>query len=168
MNMANVHRLIILSALLISFSGVVSSQSEMNETTNGFMPSVIVNDQVAMGDNMIANVTIAQVVSDGPGWIVIHNDLFGHPGGAIGYAQVDSGNNSNLTVTIHTLVATERLFAVLHYDRGELGVLEYPLIDTEQKAGDMMVIEPFNLGTTWDATLLNLTQRAKDEGICEG
>ena len=98
-------------------------------------------------------------MSNGTGWLVIHNNLFGHPGGVIGYAPVESGVNTDVTVTIHTFVATDTLFAVLHHDAGKEGVFEYPVPDVEQKVGDAIVIVPFNV-TAENATLMNLT------GLC--
>jgi len=45
-------------------------------------------------------------------------------------------------------VATDNLFAVLHYDRGEIGVFEYPTIDTEQMAEGEIMIKPFSVSTS--------------------
>ena len=56
----------------------------------------------------------------------------------------------------------DNLFAVLHYDRGEIGVFEYPTIDTEQMAEGEIMIKPFTVSTSWDAPLMNLTQMAED------
>jgi len=118
--------------------------------------SVTVKDQVITGDGIVGNVTVDEVVSDGPGWIVIHNNLFGHPGGVIGYSPVEPGVNTNVSVTVHTFVATDTLFAVLHHDAGKEGVFEYPIPDVEQKVDDEIVIVPFN-ATAENATLMNLT-----------
>ena len=118
--------------------------------------SVTVKDQVITGDGIVGNVTVDEVVSDGPGWIVIHNNLFGHPGGVIGYSPVEPGVNTNVSVTVHTFVATDTLFAVLHHDAGKEGVFEYPVPDVEQKVDDEIVIVPFN-ATAENATLMNLT-----------
>lgn len=161
MIMMNIHLLIALSILLASLAGTAYCQSEDNETA-GITPSLTVMDQTAIGDSMLANVTVAETISDGPGWVVIHNDLFGHPGGVIGYTHVDSGSSKNVSVTIHSFVATDSLFAVLHYDRGEAGVFEYPAIDTEQRAEGQIMIKPFRVSTGWDAMLMNLTQMAED------
>ena len=162
--MMKIHRLIALSILLTSLAGSVYGQGEDNETT-GITPSLTVMDQTAIGDSILANVTVAGAVSDGPGWVVIHNDLFGHPGGVVGYTHVDGGASSNVSVTIHSFVATDTLFAVLHYDRGLAGVFEYPAMDTEQMAEGQIVIKPFSVSTDWDAMLMNLTQMAEDAGI---
>ncbi len=119
--------------------------------------SITVADQEVVGNGVVGNITVEKVVSDGPGWVAIHNDLFGHPGGVIGYAPVKDGENTNVTVTIHTFVALDTLFAVLHHDYGKEGVFEYPIPDVEQKTGGEIVIVPFNV-TSKSATLMNLTE----------
>ncbi|MDG6256905.1 MAG: hypothetical protein QCH35_04825 [Methanomicrobiaceae archaeon] len=113
------------------------------------------------GDQVIGNVTIDEVVSNGTGWVAIHNNLFEHPGGIIGYAQVENGTTENVTVTIHTFVATDSLFAVLHMDAGEEGVFEYPAPDTEQMADGQLVILPFKV-TGNNFTLMNLTATCQE------
>jgi len=149
------HWLIIAAVLAACCIGFVSAQNATgtNETTNA---SITVADQMVEGDAVVGNVTVDEVVSNGTGWLVVHNNLFGHPGGVIGYAPVESGANTNVTVTIHTFVATDTLFAVLHHDAGREGVFEYPAPDVEQMVGGEIVIVPFNV-TAENATLLNLT-----------
>lgn len=137
----------------------ISAQVEAEENA-----SITVEDQVITGDGIVGNVTVDEVVSNGPGWIVIHNNLFGHPGGVIGYSPVESGVNTNVPVTVHTFVATDTLFAVLHHDAGEAGVFEYPIPDVEQKVGGEIVIVPFN-ATAENATLMNLTALASDSNL---
>jgi len=99
------HWLVIAAVLAACCIGLVSAQTDAgtNETTNA---SITVTDQMVEGDAVVGNVTVDEVVSNGTGWIVIHNNLFGHPGGVIGYTPVESGTNRNVTVTIHTFVAT--------------------------------------------------------------
>jgi hypothetical protein len=88
-------------------------------------PSVTVNDQ-AIQDS---TVTIAQVVSDGPGWIVIHADQDGAPGPVVGHAAVSDGENNNVVVTIDTAQGTSTLYAMLHMDAGTVGTYEFPGAD---------------------------------------
>ena len=150
-------RWLVLAAVLAACCiGAVSAQEAvgMNATENA---SIQVTDQMIEGDAVVGNVTIREVVSNGTGWLVIHTNLFGHPGGVIGYTPVEPGMNENVTVTIHTFVATDALFAVLHHDAGEAGVFEYPVPDVEQRAEGEIVIVPFNV-TAENATLLNLTE----------
>jgi len=149
------HWLIVAALLAACCTGLVSAQTDTvgNATENA---SVMVEDQAIEGDAVVGNVTVNEVVSNGTGWVVIHNNLFGHPGGVIGYTPVESGVTRNVTVTIHTFVATDTLFAVLHEDAGEEGVFEYPIPDVEQMAEGEIVIVPFNV-TAENATLMNLT-----------
>ena len=146
--------LVIAAVLAACCVGLVSG--EIDATTNA---SITVTDQEVAGDGVVGNVTVDEAVSNGTGWLVIHNNLFGHPGGVIGYAPVEPGVNTNVTVTVHTFVATDTLFAVLHHDAGKEGVFEYPVPDVEQKVDGAIVIVPFNV-TAENATLMNLT------GLC--
>jgi hypothetical protein len=41
----------------------------------GLMPSINVSSQSLVGNNL----TISEVMSEGPGWVVIHNNLQGKP-----------------------------------------------------------------------------------------
>ena len=75
-----------------------------------------------------------------------------------GYAPVKPGVNQNVSITVHTFVATDTLFAVLHHDAGQEGVFEYPIPDVEQRVNDEIVIEPFN-ATAENITLINLAER---------
>ncbi|WP_292521995.1 hypothetical protein [Methanoculleus sp.] len=143
-----IHWLAIAGVLLACCIGFVSAQTDN--------ASITVTDQAVESDGVVGNVTVNETVSNGTGWLVIHNNLFGHPGGVIGYAPVESGVNTNVTVTIHTFVAADTLFAVLHQDAGREGVFEYPVPDVEQTAGGEIVIVPFNI-TAEDAALMNLT-----------
>lgn len=148
------HWLAIAAVLAACCVGPVSAQAgaETSETPNA---SITVKDQMIPGDGVVGNVTVDEVVSDGPGWVAIHNNLFGHPGGVIGYAPVESGENKDVKVTVHTFVATDTLFAVLHHDVGKEGVFEYPIPDIEQRVDGEIVIEPFN-ATAENVTLMNL------------
>jgi len=159
----NTHRLIFASVLLISLAGIVCCQNSMNETTTEIRPSLTVVDQTAAGNAKIARVTVQEVISDGPGWIVIHNDLFGYPGGIVGYAHVDNGSSSNVKIIFDWQSATDVLFADLLYDRGVAGSFEYPVVDTVQGAE----VKSFHVFTRWNSMLMNLTKEAIEAGICE-
>lgn len=125
-------------------------------------PSINVTNQTIQGNATIANVTIDKVVSDGPGWIVVHNSLFGALGGAVGFAPVQSGTNSNVTVVIDTLAATDQLKAELHKDLGQPGVFEYPAVDVPQMIDGKPVSANFSV-TAENFTVKNLTQLASNQ-----
>ncbi len=85
-------------------------------------PSVTVEDQVLEAGMVV----IAEVMSDGPGWLVIHAQAEGKPGPILGYSPVNDGANANVVVEIETESATDTLYAMLHTDAGEIGTFEFP------------------------------------------
>jgi plastocyanin len=89
------------------------------------MPSVSVADQPIENDT----VTVAKVVSNGPGWIVIHADKNGAPGPVLGYAPVKDGDNTDVAVKLAAEGRTETLYAMLHTDAGKVGTYEFPGAD---------------------------------------
>ena len=102
-------------------------------------PSIKVNDQAI--DN--GKVTIASVVSVGPGWIVIHADNNGAPGAILGYTPVIDGINSNVVVDIDAAGATNTLWAMLHSDAGTVGTFEFPGPDAPVTLNDNIVMQSF-------------------------
>ncbi|MEO0561555.1 MAG: hypothetical protein AAF125_05555, partial [Chloroflexota bacterium] len=88
-------------------------------------PSVTVADQVSTD----GTVTIAEVVSEGPGFIVIHAQADGSIGPVIGNTAVSNGMNNNVVVDIDTAAATSTLYAMLHTDTGEIGVYEFGQVE---------------------------------------
>lgn len=85
-------------------------------------PAVSVFDQqIASGE-----VKIAEAVSDGPGWVVIHAQAEGKPGPILGYTALEDGQNSAVVVEIDAGQATETLYAMLHTDGGAVGTFEFP------------------------------------------
>ena len=89
------------------------------------MPSVSVADQPIKDDT----VTVAKVVSNGPGWIVIHADKNGAPGPVLGHAAVKDGENTDVAVKLAAQGRTETLYAMLHTDAGKVGTYEFPGAD---------------------------------------
>lgn len=108
-------------------------------------PSVTVDDQPIKN----GTVTVARVVAFEPGWIVIHADANGKPGPILGYTAVKPGENMNVVVNIDEAKATSRLHAMLHVDRGEMGMFEFPGgPDVPVKVGGKVVNVPFNVVAT--------------------
>lgn len=89
-------------------------------------PAVTADDQELMD----GTVTVASVVSEGAGWIVIHEDQNGDPGAVIGHAAVQDGENTNVSVTLDTeLMGETTLWAMLHTDTGTEGEYDFPDAD---------------------------------------
>ncbi len=104
-------------------------------------PAVSVNDQAVQD----SRVTIAEVVSSGPGWLVIHLDADGKPGAVVGYAAVKDGINRDVVVAMDAQRATGGLFAMLHTDAGVVGTYEFPGPDVPVMAAGAMVNVPFKV-----------------------
>ncbi len=87
-------------------------------------PSVTALDQGLLN----GTVTIAEVVSDGPGWVTVNAETRGGGMGAIlGHTAVVTGTNTNVVVQIDLLNATQTLYAGLRVDAGPLGSFDYPM-----------------------------------------
>ena len=84
-------------------------------------PSVMVADQVSLD----GTVTVAEVVSNGPGFVVIHADADGAPGPVIGNTAVEDGSNTDVVVELDVTGATPTLYAMLHTDDNEVGTYEF-------------------------------------------
>lgn len=102
-------------------------------------PSVTVEDQ-SIEDG---TVTVASVVSDGPGWIVIHRQEGDTFGALIGFAPVQDGENTDVVVEIDVAQATETLYAMLHTDTGTEGEFEFPGGDPPVTVEGQIVSPPF-------------------------
>lgn len=102
-------------------------------------PSVTVADQEVVD----GKITVAEVVSTGPGWIVIHADDGGKPGPVVGYAAVADGVNTDVVVEIDVKAATPTLYAMLHTDTGAQGQYEFPGADAPVLVDGAMVMPAF-------------------------
>jgi hypothetical protein len=123
-------------------------------------PAVTVADQPVKDDT----VTIAQVVSSGAGWIVIHDDANGGPGPVTGYAAVKDGVNTNVVVKIDSYSATPRLYAMLHTDAGVVGTYEFPGADKPVMVDGKMVSPAFTV-TDLDARVVVKDQMPRDGAV---
>jgi hypothetical protein len=98
--MMNLVGLIVLAVVLAACSSGGSQTTP--QATPTMTSSVTVNDQsVADG-----SVTIADVLSVGPGWIAIQADNNGQPGAVLGETAVNAGDNPNVVVKIDATKAT--------------------------------------------------------------
>jgi hypothetical protein len=85
------------------------------------VPNVIATQQIVT-DTFVAD----SVLSDGPGWLVIHANADGAPGEVIGAEFVEDGYNTDVAVSLNTdAEITPVLFPMLHVDTGEAGAYEF-------------------------------------------
>ncbi|MCL7454278.1 MAG: LPXTG cell wall anchor domain-containing protein [Anaerolineae bacterium] len=138
--MSNVRKLFawLLVALLVAVPTAFAQDS----------PSVTVSDQEIVADT----VTVDEVISDGPGWIVIHAEQDGAPGPVIGWAAVEDGTNTDVSVEIETANATDELYAMLHIDAGVMGTYEFPGADVPAEVDGEVVVESFSISMLAQAT----------------
>lgn len=107
-----------------------------------------------------ASVYIASVLSDGPGFVVIHIDNNGAPGPVAGFLAVPAGYSSNLEVPLDAAVAlTPVVWPMLHVDTGVVGTYEFGMVegaDSPVRVGDAVVTFPINAtaAMTFDAQAL--------------
>ncbi len=108
----------------------------------GVTPSVEVADQTL---TVVNQVSVTRAVSDGPGWIVVHEDNgSGDIGGVIGFAALNDGVNEDVLVVLDRFaVDSERLFAMLHTDVGIVGTFEFPGGDGPVSDENGVIAPPF-------------------------
>jgi len=103
-------------------------------------PSVTVQDQEIVNESVV----VQEVMSDGPGFIVIHADEEGAPGPVIGYTAVEHGQNLNVVVSIDVEMATDTLWAMLHEDTDETGEFAFPETDPPVEVEGEVVMASFS------------------------
>lgn len=106
----------------------------------GGTPSVTVDDQTFDG----TSVTVADAFSQGPGWMVIHSQVNGSIGPAIGETQIINGDNKNIVVKIDPSQASPVMYAMLHEDAGAIGKYEFPGPDVPVMLNGNMLSPSFN------------------------
>lgn len=96
-------------------------------------------------DNGDGTLTVAQAISDGPGWLVIHADNNGGPGPVLGAALLSPGLNTRVVVPVTAEGMTSTVFPMLHVDNGVVGVYEFGEVDgadTPVRVGESVITGP--------------------------
>lgn len=92
------------------------------------------------------SLTLQQVTSPGPGWVVIHADEKGSPGEILGYVSVEEGVSFDVVVEAPSNQYGETIHAMLHVDKGIIGQLEFPQgPDRPVYAGSRLISKPISL-----------------------
>lgn len=87
-----------------------------------YPPDIVVYDQPVID----GAVTIERVISQGPGWIAVYNEIDGQPGLIIGSAPLKDGLNEVVTVPLKQTAITDQLFARLHEDTEPGNAFNFP------------------------------------------
>jgi hypothetical protein len=94
-------------------------------------------------DAMAPTLTARSVFAEEPGWLAVHTDSEGRPGPVAGYAAVEPGLNTNVTVALDESMVTPVLWPMLHVDTGEVGVYEFGTVegvDGPVRVNDQVVV----------------------------
>ncbi len=103
---------------------------------------------VKVSDQPLNNgmIKVDEVVSDGPGWVVIYTiNSNGQPDEPVGFAPVKDGDNRNVMVQIDPSKVAGPLYAMLHVDRGIVGKFEFPGPDGPLMVGVQMIVGRFSI-----------------------
>jgi hypothetical protein len=85
--------------------------------------------------------TVYTVTSDGPGWVVFHEDKDGEPGAVLEKISVNGGTNRIARTEVLQEMGSEPIHVMLHHDYGWVGYFEYPRTDGPVFVDDEMVNE---------------------------
>ena len=106
-------------------------------------------------------VTISVVVSNGPGWLVVHAQADGKVGPDIGHTALADGLNKNVVVKLDPADITAVLYAMLHTDAGVVGTYEFPGADVPVTQSGNLVNKPFRLHSAAEAPVVGLELAAQ-------
>lgn len=91
-------------------------------------------------------------ISGADGWIAIHANDGGEPGGVLGHAAIQEGENTDIEVKLDQPVDSGRLYAMVHAEDPADGDYTFPDGDPPVDQSGGMVVEPFEYAGTSDAT----------------
>jgi len=140
------------------------AQPVLTATTASGTPSVRVRDQEYDGTTVI----VADAFSQGPGWMVIHNQVNGSLGPAIGYTRVNDGDNKNIVVKIDPSQTTPVMYAMLHTDAGTVGKYEFPGPDVPVMINGEMLSPSFKATVHSDAANITPALSVVDQDVSNG
>ncbi len=127
-------------------------------------PLIAASDQMA---DPADEVVVDEVLSNGEGWIVVHEDDDGSHGAAIGLARVADGTHSDVTVTLdRDAVDGETLHAMLHINQEPVD--EYTDQDIPVMVDDEVVVASFTVSVEEEEPvepLVTASVEANDQSV---
>lgn len=131
-----------LGTLALLGAGCINKDIPSKTVVDNKPASISVSDQSLGADNQVVIKTAS--IGDS-GWMTIHEKRDGQPGPTIGYTSMTKGTTSAIKVTIDKTNLTPSLIAMLHYDRGEKGVYEFPGADGPVIVDQQVIMKEFNV-----------------------
>ena len=138
-----------LSALALLGGGCISKKISSTTSTDNQPPSILISEQSLGTDNQLV---IKKAAIPDDGWVVIHEKQNGQPGPVIGYTSLLKGDASKIKITIDKTNLTPSLIAMLHYDRGQKGVFEFPGDDGPVIKDKQVIMQEFNISNYAEVT----------------
>jgi cytochrome c oxidase subunit 2 len=126
----------------LTLLGVGCTKKTSPSTSLVIPPSISVQSQSLGADNELV---INKASIDNDGWIAIHQKEDGQVGKIIGYASLFRGVATKIKINVDRANISPSLFAVLHHDRGQKGVFEFPDTDGPVIINQQVIMEEFNI-----------------------
>lgn len=140
-------------------TGTNASMGSMTVDT----PSANASPMIKVSDQSLVNgmVKVDEVVSDGPGWVVIYTTKANQqPDQLIGHAPVKDGDNKNVMVPVDPAKAQGPLYAQLQADKGTVGAFEFPGVDQPVMVGVQMIANTFLVSPAQASSTNNTSNNA--------
>lgn len=133
-----------LYTLALLGAGCVNKNLLSATSTSGqsLPPSILISDQSLKDNNQLV-IDNASLGDDG--WVVIHQTQNGQPGPIIGYTSLSKGSASKIKMTVDKTNLSPSLIAMLHYDRGQKGVFEFPGADGPVIKDQQVIMKEFKI-----------------------
>ena len=101
-------------------------RESLAKSVDAYVPEVsITRTRLANGNYM----TVYEIKSAGPGWVVFHADENGEPGAILRYVYIEGGTSKLVNIETQGEVGTEARYVMLHEDKGTIGRFEFPGVD---------------------------------------
>ena len=88
-------------------------------------------------------VVVSRVSMPIRGWLVIHGDVGGQPGPILGKVPLTVGEFTDVSVVLIVPPKSEKLWAMIHVDKGKLGLYDFG-VDGPLEQGGSVVMMPFS------------------------
>ncbi len=107
-------------------------------------PALVMQEQALQEGRL----EITNAIIDAAGWVAIHTDNNGQPGPVIATALLHPGANWHVMIEVDPAAAGSRVFPMLHYDTGEVGVYEFGSVegaDNPTFVGGNVIVAPLGI-----------------------
>lgn len=135
--------IIALGALALLGGGCVNKNTlPIGSADKQSLPAAISVSNQPLKDGQL---TINWASIDDDGWLAIHKKQNGQPEAVVGYTSLFKDKTKTIKIAIDKSNLSPSLIAMLHYDRGEKGIFEFPGADGPIIKNKEVVMKEFNI-----------------------